>query len=149
MLLLLSNCSVTSNTLWPHGLQHSRSPCPPLFPRVCTNSCSLSQWCYLTISSSDTPFSSCPPDCLQSFPAPRSSNDSASSCQSIGTSASATVLPMNIQDWFPLGWTGWIFLQSKGLSRVFSSTTIQRHYYWATREAHGEYLVVAKTRAGW
>ena len=76
------------------------------------------------------------------------SNDSASSSQSIGTSASATVLPMNIQDWFPLGWTGWISLLSKGLSRVFSSTTAQRHYC-ATRETHGEYLAVAKPRAGW
>ena len=99
-----------SNSLGPHRLQHTRLPCP-------SNSCPLSGWCHPTISSSDIPFSSC----LQSFPASGSfpvNQFFSSGEQSIGVSASASVLPMNIQDWFPLGWTGWISLQSKGLSRV-------------------------------
>ena len=107
--------SVMSNSLRPHGLQHARPPCPSPTPRVYSNSCALSQWCHQTISSSAIPFSSH----LQSFPASRSFSMSqffASGCQSIGISASASVLPMNIQDWFPLGWIGWISLQSKGLS---------------------------------
>ena len=113
---------VMSDSLWPHGLQHTRPPCPSATPRVYPNSCSLSQWCHPAISSSVVPISSC----LQSFPASGSfpmSQFFASGGQSIGVSPS--VLPMNIWDWFPLGWTGWISLQSKGLSRVFSNTTVQ------------------------
>ena len=106
-----------SNPLWPHGLQHTRPPCSSLTPGVCSNSCPLSRWCHPTILSSAVPFSSC----LQSFPASGSFQMSqlfTSGDQSIGSSASTSVLPMNIQDWFPLGWTEWISLQSKGLSRV-------------------------------
>ena len=110
--MLLFSHSVVSESLWPHGPQHARLPCPPPYPGVCSNSCPLSQWCHPTISSSFVPFSSC----LQSLP--------ASGDQSIGASASASVLPMNIQGWFPLGLTGLISLQSKGLSRVFSNTTV-------------------------
>ena len=109
--------SVMSDSLRPHGLQHTRLPCPSLTPGACSNSCALSWWCHPTISSSVIPFSSC----LQFFPASGSFQMSqlfASGGQSIGISASASVLPMNIQDWFPLGWTDWISLQSKGLSRV-------------------------------
>ena len=109
--------SVVSNSLWPHGLQHARPPCPSPTPRAYSNSCPLSQWCHPTISFSVVPFSSC----LQSFPASGSFQISqffASGGQSIGISASASVPPMNIQDWFPSGWTGWISLQSKGLSRL-------------------------------
>ena len=108
-----------SNSLWPHGLQHTRLPCPSPTPGACSNSCPLSQWCHPTISSSVVLFSSY----LQSFPASGSfpmSQFFASDGQSIGASTSASVLPMNIQDWFPLGWSGWISLLSKGLSRVFS-----------------------------
>ena len=118
-----------SNSLQPHGLQHTRLPCPSSSPKAFSNSCSLSQWCHPTISSSVIPFSSCP----QSFPASGSFQMSqffASGGQSIGVSALASVLPMNIQDWFPLGWTGWISLQSKGLSRVFSNTTVQNHQFF-------------------
>ena len=113
----------------PHGLQHSRLSCPPRSPRVCSSSCPLSWWCYLTISSSATLFSFC----LQSFSASRSFPMSllfASGGQSIRVSASASVLPMNTQDWCPLGLTGLIFLQSKGLSRVFSNTTVQKHQFF-------------------
>ena len=109
-------------TLQPHGLQHARLPCPSPTPGACSNSCPSSRWCHATISSSVVPFSSC----LQSFPALGSSPVSqffASGGQSIGVSASASVLPKNTQDWSPLGLTGWISLQSKGLSRVFSNTT--------------------------
>ena len=111
--------SVLSNSLRPHGLQHTRRPCSSPTPRVYLNLCPLSQWCHPTISSSVVPFSSH----LQSFPASGSfamSQFFASSGQSTGVSTSASVLPMNIQDWFPLGWAGWIYLQSKELSRVFS-----------------------------
>ena len=117
--------SVVSDSLQPHGLQHSRLPCPSPIPRAYSNSCPSSRWCHPTISSSVIPFSSC----LQSFPTSGSFTMSqffASDDQSIGTSASASVLPMNIQDLFPLGWTGWISLQSKGLLRVFSNTTVQK-----------------------
>ena len=110
--------SVVLDSLWPHGLQHARLPCPSPTPGAYSNSCPSSQWCHLTISSSVIPFSSC----LLSFLASRSFQMSqffASASQTIGVSASASVLPMNIQDWFPLGWTGWTFLQSKGLSSVF------------------------------
>ena len=115
------------SSLWSCELQHARLPYPSLSPGVCSHSCPLSQWCCLTISSSVIPFSSC----LQSFPALESfpvSQPFTSGGQSIGASASALVLPMNMQGWFPLGWTGWISLQSKGLSRVFSSTTVQKHF---------------------
>ena len=114
-----------SNSLSPHGLQHARLSCSSLSPRVCLNSCPLSWWCYLTISSSTVPFSSC----LQSFPASGSIQMSqffTSGSQIIGVSASASVLSMNVQSWFPLGLTDLISLQSQGLSRVFSSTTIQK-----------------------
>jgi len=106
-LLLLFSHSVVSNSLWPHGLQHARLCCPSLSPWVCSNSCPLSQWCHPTISSSVTPFSSCP----QSFPASGSfpmTQLFTSGGQSIGVSASASVLPMNTQDWSRLGWTGWM-----------------------------------------
>ena len=112
-----SSHSVVSNSLQPHGPQHARPPCPSPTPRVYPNSCRSHQWCHPTISFSVVPFSSCP----QSFPASRSFQMSqffASGGQSISVSASASVLPLNIQDWFPLGWTGLISLQSKGLSRV-------------------------------
>ena len=125
-------CSVMSDSLQPHGLQHARPPCPSPTPRIYSNSCPLSQWCHPTISSSVVPFSSC----LQSFPASGSflmSQFFASGGQSIGVSASASVLPMHIQDWFPLGWTGWISLQSKGLSRVFSSIMVQNQLFFCAQ----------------
>ena len=115
--------SVVSNSLWPHGVHHTRPPCPSPTPRAYLNSCPLSWWCHPAISSSVIPFSSC----LQSFPESGSfpmSQFFTSGGQSIGASALASVLPVNIQDWFPLGWTGWISLQSKGLSGVFSNTTV-------------------------
>ena len=121
--------SVMSDSLWPHGLQHVRLPCPSPTPRACSNSCPLSWWCQQSMSSSVTPFSSFP----QSFPASGSfpmSRFFTSSGQVIGVSALALVLPVNIQDWFPLGWTGLISLLSKGLSRVFSSTTVQKHQFF-------------------
>ena len=129
--------SVLSDSLWPHGLQHSRPHCPSPTPRVYSNSCPLSQWCHTTISSSVVPFSSC----LQSFPAsgsfPRSQFFTWGG-QSIGVSTSASVLPMNIQDWFPLGWTGWISLQSKGLSKPYhqhhiSNTIVQKHQFFSSQ----------------
>ena len=122
--------SVMSNSLWPHETQHARPPCPSPTPRVYPNSWPLSQWCHPTISSSVIPFSFC----LQSFPMSGSFQMSqlfASGGQNIGVSASTSVLPMNTQDWSPLGWTGWISLQSKGLSRVFSNTTVQKHQFCA------------------
>ena len=131
-ILLLFSRAIVSNSLQPHGLQHARLPCPSLSPRVCSNSCPLSRWCYPTISSSVTCFSSC----LQSFPASGSfpmSWLSASGGQSFRASASASVLPMNIQGWLPLGLTGLISVLSKGLSRVFSSTTIQKHQFFAAQ----------------
>ena len=121
--------SVESDSLQPHGLQPTRLPCPSPTPRACSNSCPSSWWCHPIISSSVVPFFSC----LQSFPALRSfpvSQFFTSGGQSIGVSVSASVLPMNIQDWFPLGWTGLISLQSKGLSRVFSNTTVQKHRFF-------------------
>ena len=128
-LLLLFSHSVMSGSLLPHGLHHTRLPCPSLSPRVYSNSHPLSQRCHPTISSSVVPFSSCP----QSFPASGSFPMSwlfASGGQSIGVSASASVLPVHIQDWFCLQWTGWISLQSKGLSRVFSNSTVQKHQFF-------------------
>ena len=120
-LVQFSSITQSCPTLQPHGRQQARPPCLSPTPGIYLNSCSLSQWCHQTISSSVIPFSSC----LQSFPASGSFQMSqlfTSGGQSIGISASTSVLPMNIQDWFPLGWTGWFFLQSKGLSRVFSNT---------------------------
>ena len=115
-------CSALSESLRPHGLQNARLPCPSPTPRACSNSWPLSRWCHPTISSSAIPFSSC----LQSFPASGSfpmSQLFASGGQNIGVSASASVLSMNIQDWFPLGWTGWISLQSRG----FLKSLLQHH----------------------
>ena len=127
ILLLLFSCSVTSNSLWPTGLQHARLPCPPLSSRAFSNSCPLSPWCHQTISTSVFPFSSC----LQSSPASGSfpMSNFTSDGQSIVASASVSVPLMNIQGLFPLGLTGWNSLQSKGLSRVFSNTTILHHQF--------------------
>ena len=122
--------SVMSDSLRPRGLQHTRPPCPSPPPGACSDPCPLRRWCHPAISSSVVPF------CLQSFPASQSFLMNwllASGDQSIGASASTSVLPMNIQDWFPLGWTGWISLQSKGLSRVFSSTTVQKHQFFSVQ----------------
>ena len=124
--------SVVSDSLWPHGLQHSRPPCPSPTPRAYPNSCPSSWWCHPTISSSVVPFSSCP----QSFPASGSFQLSqlfASGGQSIGVSALTSDLPINVQVWSPLEWTGWISLQSKGLSRVFSNTTVQKHQFFSAQ----------------
>ena len=118
---MLFSRQVLTPYLWPHGLQDARLPCPSPSPRVCSNSCSLNQWYHPTISSSVVPFSSC----LQSFQASGSPNELASCIRWPKYWSSASVLPMNIMDWFPLGWTSLISLQSKGLSRVFSSTMIQ------------------------
>ena len=120
------------DSLRPHGSQHARPPCPSPMPRIYSNSCSLSRWCHPAISSSVVPFSSC----LQSLPASGSfpmSQLFTWGGQSIGVSALAAVLPMNTQDWSPLGWTGWISLQSKGLSRVFSNTTVQKHEFFSAQ----------------
>ena len=127
-----SSHSVMSNFLQPHDPQHPRPPCPSTTPWVHPNPCPLSWWCHPTISSSVVPFSSCP----QSFPASGSfpmSQLSISGGQSIGVSASTSVLPMNTQDWSPLGWTGWISLQFKGFSRVFSNTTVQKHQFFSAQ----------------
>ena len=124
--LFLFSCSVMSNSQQPYVLQHTRLLCPSSSPRICSNSCPLSQWCHPTISSSVVPFSSS----LQSFPASESFLMSwlvTSGSQSIGASASASVLTMNIQGWFPLGLTGLISLQPKGFSRVFSKTAVLQH----------------------
>ena len=122
--------SVVSDSLWPHGLQHSRPPCPSPTPRAYPNSCPLSWWCHPNISSSVIPFSSCP----QSFPDSVSFQMNqlfTSGGQSIGVSALTSDLPINVQVWSPLEWTGWISLQSKGLSRVFSNTTVQKHQFFS------------------
>ena len=127
---VLFSYSVVSDCLWPHGLMHARLPCPSPTLGACSNSCPLSWWCHPTISFSIVPFSSR----LQCFPASGSfpmSQFFASGSQSIGVSASASGLPMNIQGWFPLHLTGWISLQSKGLSRVFSNTTVQKHQFFS------------------
>ena len=131
---LLSSIQLSRVRLFvtPWTAQHARLPCPSSTPRACSNSCPLSQWCHPTISFSVVPFSSH----LQSFPASESFQMSQlfiSGGQSFGVSASASVLPMNIQDWFPLGWTGWISLQSKGLSRVFSINTVQKDQFVGTQ----------------
>ena len=123
---------VVSDSLWPHELQHARPPCPLPTPAVHPNSCLSSWWCNPAIISSVVPFSSCP----QTLPASESfpmSQLFAWGGQSIGVSASASVLPMNTQDWSPLGWTGWVSLQSKGLSRVFSNTTVQKHQFFGAQ----------------
>ena len=120
------SCSVVSDSLQPHEPQHARPPCPPPTPRVHPNSCPLSRWCHPTISSSVVPFSFCP----QRFPTSGSFQMSqffASGGQNIGVAASTSVLPMNTQDWSPVGLTGWISLQFKGLSRAFSNTRVQKH----------------------
>ena len=123
--------SVVSDSLRPHGLQHARPLCPSPTPGVYSNSRPSSRWCHPTISSSVVPSSSCP----RSFPASGSflSQFFSSGGQSIGISASTSVLPMNTQDWSPLGWTGWISLKSKGLSRVFSNSTVQKHQFFSTQ----------------
>ena len=123
--------SVVSDSLWPHGLQQARLPCPSPTPGVWSNSCPSSQWCHPTISSSVIPFSR-----LQSFQASRSfpmSQILAAGGQSIGVSASTSVFPMNIQDWSPIGWTALISLLSKGLSRAFSNTTVQKHRFFSAQ----------------
>ena len=124
--------SVMSGSLQPHELQQASPPCPSPTPGVYPNACPSNQWCHPTISSSVVPFSSC----LQSFPASGSFQMSqlfTSGGEVIGASASTSVLPMNTQDWSPLGWTGWISLQSKGLSRVFSNTTVQKHQFFCAQ----------------
>ena len=124
--------SVVFDSLLPHEWQHARLPCPSPTPGVYWNSCPSSRWCYPAISSSVVHFSSCP----QSLPASGSfpmSQLFAWGSQSIGVSSSASIHPMNTQDWFPLGWTAWISLQSKGLSRVFSNTTVQKHQFFGTQ----------------
>ena len=133
-----------SDSLWAHGLQHARPPCPSPTPGVYSDSCPWSRSCHPTISSSVVPFSSC----LQSFPASGSFQTSqffASGGQSIGASASAWIF----RDWFPLGWTGWISLLSKGLSRVFSNTTVQKHQFFSAQPSLWKlsypYLTTGKT----
>ena len=123
-----------SDSLRCHGLQHTRPPCPSPTPRACSNSCQSSRWYHPTVLSPVIPFSSC----LQSFPVSGSlpmSQFFASGGKSIGVSTSASVFPMNTQDWSPLGWTVWISLQSKALSRVFSSTTVQKHQFCLTQSS--------------
>ena len=139
-----------SNCLWPHGLQHTRLPCPLLSPGVCSNSCPLSQWCHPTISSSVTPFSSCP----QSFPASESFPISwlfASGSQSIGASASTSVLPMNIQGWFPLELTGLISLLSKDSQSLFQHHNLKASVLWHsaffTVQLSHSYMTTGKTIA--
>ena len=126
---------VVPDSLWPYGLQHARPPCPSQSPQAYSNSCPSSQWCHPTISSSVISFSSH----LQSFPALGSfpiCQFFPSSGQSIGVSASVSVLPMSIQDWFPLEWIGYISLQSKGLSRIFPNTTVQNHQFFMLSFLH-------------
>ena len=130
--LLLFSCSVMSDSLRPHGLQHTRLPCPSPSPRACSTSCPFSRWCHPTISSSVIPFSSH----LQSFLASgsfRMSQLFSSGGQSTGASASGSVLPMNIHDWFPLGLIGLISLKSKRLSRIFFYTTVQKHQFFGAQ----------------
>ena len=125
------SCSVMSNSLWTHGLQHTWLPCPTPTPGAYSNSCPSSQWSHPTFLSPVVPFSY-----LQSFPPSGSFPMSlffTSDGQSIGIWASTSVFPMNIQDWFSLGWAGWISLQSKRLSRVFSNTTVQKHQFFSAQ----------------
>ena len=149
-LIIQFSCSVVSDSLKPHEPQHARPSCPSPNPGVHPNPCPLSRWCHPTISSSVIPFSSCP----QSLPAPGSfpmSQLFTSGGQSIGVSAAASVLPMNTQDWPPLGWTAWISLQYEGLSRVFSNTIVQKHQFFCAQlslwsNSH-PYLTTGKTIA--
>ena len=151
-IIIQFSLSVMSDFLQPHELQHTRLPCPSSTPGAYSNSCPLSQWCHPTISSSVVPFVSC----LQSFPASGSFQMSlclTSGGQSIGVSAAVPILPKNIQDWFPLGWTGWISLESKGLSRVFSNTTVQKQQFFSTQlslqsNSH-PYMTTGKTLTRW
>ena len=135
-----------SDSLQPHGLHHTRPPCPSPTPRVYSNSCPLSRWCHPTNLSFVVPFSSC----LQSFPESGSFQFFTSGGQSIGVSASASVLPMNIQDWFPLGWTGWISLQSKGLSlfqhHSSKASILQCSAFFIVQLSH-PYMTTGKTSA--
>ena len=138
-----------SDSLWPYGLQHTRLPCPSLSPGLFANSCPLSRWCHPTVSSSAILFF-----CLQSFPASGSFTMSqlfASGSQSIGASASASVLPVNIQDWFPLGVIGFISLESKGLSRVFCGTAVWKHQFFGIQPSlwslSHPYMTTGKTIA--
>jgi len=124
--------SVVSDSLWPCESQHTRPPCLSPTPRVHSNSCPLSQWYHPAISSSVFPFSSCPQSLPASGSFPRSQLFTWGG-QSTRVSALASVLPMNTQDWSPLGWTGWISLQSRGLSRVFSNTTLQKHQFFGAQ----------------
>ena len=130
--VMLFSLQVVSRSPWPHGLQYARPPCPSPTPRACSNSCPSNRWCHPAISSSVVPFSSC----IQCFPASGSFPVSwvfVSGVKSIGVSALASVLAMNTQDWSPLEWTGWNSLQSKGLSRVFCSTTVQKHPFFGAQ----------------
>ena len=132
--------SVMPDSLRPHESQHARPPCPSPTPGVHTNSCPSNRWCHPAISSSVVPFSSCP----QSLPASGSfpmSQLFAWGSQSIGISSSASILPMNTQNWFPLGWTGWISLQSKRLSRVFSNPTVQKHQFFGNNNNNKNLLL--------
>ena len=124
--------SVLSESIWSHESQHSRPPCPSPTPGVYSNSCPLSQWCHPAISSSVVPFSSCPQPLPASGSFPMSQLFTWDG-QSTGVSASALVLTMNTQDWSPLGWTGWISLQSQGLSRVLSNTTVEKYQFFSTQ----------------
>ena len=126
------SCSVVSDSLRPHESQHARPPCPSPTPRVYSNLCPSSQWYRAAISSSVVPFSSCPQSLPASESFPRSQLVSWGG-QSIGVSASVTVLPINTQNWSPLGWTGWISLQSKGLSKVSSNTRVQKHHFFSAQ----------------
>ena len=149
--LVQFSCLVVFDSLWPHESQHARPPCPSPTPGVHPNSCPWSQWCHPTLSFSVVPLSSWP----QSLPASGSfpmSQLFAWGGQSIGVSASTSVLPMSTQDWSPLGWTGWISLQSKRLSRVFSNTTVQKHqFFWRsaffTVQLSHPYMTTGKTIA--
>ena len=129
--LLLFSLSVVSDSLWPCGLQHAGLPRPSPSTGACSNTCPFSQWCHPTILPSATPFS-----CPQSFPASGSflmGQLFSAGGPSFGASASASIVPMNIQDWSPLGWTGWISLQPRGLSRVFSNTTVRKHQFFSAQ----------------
>ena len=128
----ISSVAQSCPTLQPHELQHARPPCASPVPRVYPNSCPSSRWCYSAISSSVIPFSSCPQFLQESGSFPMSQLF-ARGGQNIGVSASISVLPMNTQDWSPLGWIGWISLQSKGLSRVFSNTAVQKHQFFSAQ----------------
>ena len=132
--------SVMSDSLWSHGLQHARPPCPSPTPRVHSNSRPLIRWCHPAISSSVVPFSSCPQSlpALGSFPMSQLFTWGG---PSIGVSASTSVLPTNTQNWSPLGWTGWISLQSTGLSRVFSNTTVQKHQFFGAQLPYDPTLI--------